>query len=165
LNHLRNALLTLAVTFSLTLAAHAEHHVESREIYGRLLAPCCWNQTLDIHDSELATQLRGEIADRLEHGEVALGIEDDMALRFGERVRAVPRARDPRQSMALAVTSAMLLVLAGLLLVAVRWKRRRELPRAEQQEERMLAMLPDELREEYEARLDRELAHVESVAR
>jgi hypothetical protein len=94
--YLRNALTTLVVMFSLALGAHADRSVEPREIYGRLLAPCCWSQTLDIHDSELATQLRVEIAEWLRH--VRSGDRGRHGSAFGERVRAVPRARDPRQS-------------------------------------------------------------------
>jgi cytochrome c-type biogenesis protein CcmH len=155
MNHLRNALVTLSVTWLLALGALAEHSIEPRELYGRLIAPCCWNQTLDIHDSELATQLRVEIAERLARREPELSIEDDLARRFGERIRAVPRAQDPRQSMALAVTGTMVFVLAGLLLLALRWTRKRAI----QGEESLLA---EELRSEYEARLDRELARVDS---
>jgi len=162
MNNLRNALATLSVTFLLAFAARAEGGTDPGEVYGRLIAPCCWNQTLDIHDSEIATQLRVEIAERLKHGETSLVIEDDMARRFGERIRAVPRASDPRQSMALMVVSVMVLALLGLFALALRWTRRRAQLADPHGEEAALAA---ELIAEYDARLDSELTRAESPTR
>ncbi len=160
MNHLRNAVFALAVVGFLAFVARADGQSDPREVYGRLIAPCCWNQTLDIHDSPIASELRVEIAERLERGEPSLAIEDDMARRYGERIRAVPRARDPRQSMALGLVAAMTLALLSLLLLARRWTRRRyEDPHADD------ARLAGELRAEYDARLDRELAQVDSITR
>jgi cytochrome c-type biogenesis protein CcmH len=138
-------LIALALCFAST--AHAEHAAHADELYGRLIAPCCWNQTLDIHDSEIATQLRVEIAERLSRGELALAIEDDLAGRFGERIRAVPRAKDPRQSMALSVISALTLLLLGLFALAFRWTRARAIALEELSHD-----------DEYDARLDQELS-------
>lgn len=89
-----------------------------------LLAPCCWQQTLDVHESPMATALREEVRARLRAGEGPQAIEDDFAARFGERVRAVPRGRDPK--LALGVASLAMLALVGLalvLLVLRRWTR------------------------------------------
>jgi cytochrome c-type biogenesis protein CcmH len=94
------------------------------EVYGRLVAPCCWNQTLDVHDSELATTLRLEVATRLSAGEPALSIEDDLARRYGERVRAVPRGNDTRTFVGASVFAAMAVLLIGLCILAQRWVRR-----------------------------------------
>ncbi|MFN9942632.1 MAG: cytochrome c-type biogenesis protein CcmH, partial [bacterium] len=75
----------------------------SIRVQRRLLAPCCWNQTLDIHESELATALRAEISDRIRRGEHGDAVERDMVARYGERVRATPRGRDPLVGIAAAV--------------------------------------------------------------
>ena len=96
------------------------------ELEGRLIAPCCYVQTLDIHESELASTLRSEIRSRLARGEEAQAIEDDFARRYGERIRAVPRGRDPRRSIPLVVSTAMALAIGGLVIVGLRWMRRRE---------------------------------------
>lgn len=158
MTHLRNALVTLAAIFLFVFAARAERGLDPREIYGRLLAPCCWTQTLDVHDSELSTQLRVEIAGRLTGGESALAIEDEMARRFGERIRAVPRARDPRHSMALVVFSALICTLGGLFFLAFRWTRRqRPLPSVHGAD----GVRTEATRTEYDTLLDRELARVD----
>jgi len=154
----RKMLATLAVTLLLTCAARAAPSAASDEVYGRLIAPCCWNQTLDIHDSELATQLRVEIVERLTHGEASVAIEDDLARRYGERIRAVPRARDPRRSMAVLVVSAMLLALIGLFALARRWARVPGSPEDLREDD---ARIPSQ----YDANLDRELSRIESLYR
>lgn len=60
------------------------------ELEGRIIAPCCWTQTIDIHGSELSTQLRLEIRERLQKGESADSIERSIVERYGARVLAVP---------------------------------------------------------------------------
>ena len=62
----------------------------AERLEGRLLAPCCWAQTLDIHGSEIANALRREIRTRLKMGESADSIEASLVARYGERIRAVP---------------------------------------------------------------------------
>ncbi|MGC4088463.1 MAG: cytochrome c-type biogenesis protein CcmH [Polyangiaceae bacterium] len=60
------------------------------ELEGRIIAPCCWTQTIDIHGSELSTELRQEIRRRLLAGESADVIERSLVERYGARVLAVP---------------------------------------------------------------------------
>ena len=131
---------TLLLTAALTLASKApapavaraqvatssqsSHESAAREIEQRLLAPCCWSQTLEIHDSPLASELRREIRARLRAGTSAQQIEDDFAGRYGERVRAVPRGGDTRLVIVASVALAMLASGIALLLRARRWMRR-----------------------------------------
>jgi cytochrome c-type biogenesis protein CcmH len=93
--------LVLALALGLTSArlAAAEPQSSARfdkfvpgaaELEGRIIAPCCWNQTIDIHGSELSTQLRVEIRERLQKGESAEAIERSIVERYGARVLAVP---------------------------------------------------------------------------
>jgi cytochrome c-type biogenesis protein CcmH len=96
-----------------------------RSIERRLFAPCCYTQTLDLHESEIAHDLRLEIRRRLGAGEAADVIEQSLVRRYGERIRAVPE-QDPMRLIA----PAMLLSagLAGILVLRLlrRWKRRSE---------------------------------------
>lgn len=62
----------------------------AERLEGRLLAPCCWTQTLDIHGSEIANALRREIRARLKAGESSNAIEASLVARYGEKIRAVP---------------------------------------------------------------------------
>ncbi|HTU57430.1 MAG TPA: cytochrome c-type biogenesis protein CcmH, partial [Polyangiales bacterium] len=105
----RRALVFVAGAALATVAtsAAADASASARELEGRLIAPCCWTQTLDIHDSPIADQLRTEIATRLRAGEPAAKIEDDLAARYGEKIRAVPRGEDPRVALPIVVGAAM----------------------------------------------------------
>jgi cytochrome c-type biogenesis protein CcmH len=98
----------------------------AERLEGRLLAPCCWAQTLDIHGSEIANSLRKEIRARLKAGETADAIEASLIARYGEKIRAVPD-KVPLDEMGglgwLGVASA-----AGLIgMVLWRWRQRGQL--------------------------------------
>ena len=87
----------------------------ARALMGRLVAPCCWRQTVDTHDSDLAAGLRREIYVRLNEGEGAQAIEDDFVRRYGSRVLALPGDTDPSGVLPVVVGSAMAGVLFGLI--------------------------------------------------
>jgi hypothetical protein len=64
---------------------------EARRLESYLVAPCCWTEPLDVHDSPLAHDLRDEISARLGRGEPALAIERDP--------RRPVRGTDPRRTL------------------------------------------------------------------
>jgi cytochrome c-type biogenesis protein CcmH len=84
LDGVHHALAADEVTFSDAVVA------EARRLEGRLYAPCCWKQTLDIHSSPLADQLRAEIRGRVQAGESLQAIEASLVAKYGDRVRALP---------------------------------------------------------------------------
>ncbi|MCC6877906.1 MAG: cytochrome c-type biogenesis protein CcmH [Sandaracinaceae bacterium] len=125
----------------------------ARRLSERLIAPCCWNETLDTHASPLATELRQEIRARLAAGQSEAAIEQDLVTRYGERIRAVPREGEP---MAIAIFIAGGLALIGLVLLGLRWSRASR--RREQAAPPPRATTPEE-----DARLERELEALEDT--
>jgi cytochrome c-type biogenesis protein CcmH len=119
------------------------------ELESRLFAPCCYTQTLDVHESDLASQLRREIHARIGAGEAAQQIEDDLAVRYGERIRAVPRGRDPRAFIPALIAVVMAASFGVLLRFGMGWRRRSALA------------VPVADAEQYDEALDAELARGE----
>jgi cytochrome c-type biogenesis protein CcmH len=121
-----------------------------RELLGRLVAPCCWNQTLDIHGGAAPDRLRAEIRTRLHAGESAEAIEADFVKRYGPEVRA------GSSSKGLAWTSIVVLglaIIAAFFLVATvrRWLRSGKraavaAPAVKEQPDAWDARVDDELR-------------------
>ena len=58
-------------------------------IEGRLMAPCCWTQTIDIHGSPVSLSMRHEIRRRLRNGESAEAIQASFVERYGAKILAV----------------------------------------------------------------------------
>ena len=112
----------------------------------RLMAPCCWTQTLDVHDSPIAKELRAEIRERLSRGDDPASIEADLVDRFGPRIVAMP-ASNPLGK--LAVMIALAVVGFGLLLAAAlrRWLRRSQ----------GVALEAPKSRDDWDDKLDEEL--------
>lgn len=82
------ALVVVLLGAGLAVAAKLDEDIWKLE--ERLLAPCCYKQTLQIHESPKASELRREIRERLVKGETVDAIEADMVRRFGPEVRAIP---------------------------------------------------------------------------
>jgi cytochrome c-type biogenesis protein CcmH len=92
-----------------------------RALAARLLAPCCWDQTLDVHESELARELRREIHARLRRGEAADAIEQDLVARYGERLRAAPSS-GTLGKVALALLLAIAATFLGIFALLRSWR-------------------------------------------
>jgi cytochrome c-type biogenesis protein CcmH len=124
----------------------------------QLMAPCCWQQTLDIHHSELADTLHVEIHDRLARGEPASAVRDSLVRRYGARILAVP---DARWLEGAATAVILLLAAAGAWLWrrGLTWSRRSqgdELTREPHVEESESARAQN-----YDSTLDEELRRME----
>lgn len=92
----------------------------ARALEGRLIAPCCFSQTVDHHHSPQAAKIQQELRDRLAEGWADARIEDFFVERYGERILAAPR---PVGFGALAYLVPPAFVALGGLLVAL-WLRR-----------------------------------------
>lgn len=92
-------------------------------LFGKLMAPCCWAQTLDIHAGPTADELRSEIRSRLAAGEPASAIEDDFVKRYGPRILAEPKG-SPLPWVSLGIGVLALVSAAGVALLIRKWVRR-----------------------------------------
>jgi cytochrome c-type biogenesis protein CcmH len=126
---------------------------------GRIMAPCCWNQTIDIHGSEPATELRREIRKRLKAGESADAIEASFVKRYGAKILAVPDS-SPLGSLATFLSLAFGGAgVAGYFMLR-RWSRAGKAGTAKKAEKSpVIAAKPDVLDE----RLDRELSEIRDL--
>jgi cytochrome c-type biogenesis protein CcmH len=88
---------------------------------GKILAPCCWNQTVDIHGSELSNQIRREIRTRLRAGEPAGAIEASLVSRYGSKVIAM-QSDSPLANIALTVLVAIGAVGVAGFFMLKRWR-------------------------------------------
>jgi cytochrome c-type biogenesis protein CcmH len=105
-------------------------HVEGAEaLEGRIIAPCCWTQTIDIHGSEISTELRREIRQRLKAGESQETITADLVNRYGERILAVPPG-NPLKDVGVLLSLAFGLAGIGAGAMLLRWRKRSQAERA-----------------------------------
>jgi cytochrome c-type biogenesis protein CcmH len=105
--------------------ADSELERKARALEGRIVAPCCKNQTADVHNSDVTRALHTEIVGRLRAGESAASIEASLVERYGPEILAVPKD-NPLPLVALL--SMLAVVLAGMSIFALgaRWKRREQ---------------------------------------
>jgi cytochrome c-type biogenesis protein CcmH len=97
---------------------------DARALEERLHAPCCRQQLLDGHESEIARGLRREIRLRLSAGESAAALETDLVARYGESIIAVPLENDPRGLLSLVLLGGLSATAAVLVALGSRWVRR-----------------------------------------
>jgi len=112
---------------SAAASAPVGHVPGAAALEGRIIAPCCWNQTIDIHGSEVSNALRREIRARLAAGESAEAIERSLVERYGERVIAVPRG-SRLGSTGVLLALGMGVAGVGAILLLRRWRDRSQRP-------------------------------------
>ena len=116
----------LVVLCAWASVATAQDQAESnaRHLEQRLHAPCCRQQLLDGHESDIARNLRQEIRTRLRAGETPGAIETELIERYGASIVSIPADRDPRGGLSTLLTITMAIAALGLVLLGVRWVRR-----------------------------------------
>ena len=121
----RFALRTLVIACVLVLCSCSSAPAErgALGVEATLLAPCCFNGTLDSHESELARTLRAEIEERVAHGEPTAAIQASMVDRYGPRVLAMPNEQHFGLVLSVAALAAALAI--GFTVFCVRtWFRK-----------------------------------------
>ena len=107
-------------------ASFSEYVPGAARLEGRLLAPCCWDasrQTLDIHGSPIANELRTEIRSRLKAGETPDAIEADLVRRYTTKILAVP-PDNPLPQMGTFLTIGFLGAGALAARMVLKWRKK-----------------------------------------
>lgn len=94
---------------------------------GRIMAPCCWQQTIDIHGSEIANDLRLSIRRRLKSGETTEAIEASLVDQYGPKILAVPPG-SPLKTVATLLALVMGGAGAAAFMMLKRWRERALVP-------------------------------------
>ena len=72
----------------------------------RLMAPCCYTQTIDVHSSEIAKTMRQEVLQMTKSGMDENGIFAHYKAIYGEQILAVPDGMLGKLAFAIPITSA-----------------------------------------------------------
>ena len=89
-----------------------------RKIEGRLMAPCCYTQTIRDHDSQVAAEMREEVTTMVVSGKSEQEIITYYRAKYGETILVVP---DGMSGGLLTFTPVMIFVAStGLLLFFIR---------------------------------------------
>src|ERR1700742_3886295 len=107
-------------------ASFNEYVPGAARLEGRLLAPCCWDtsrQTLDIHGSPIANELRTEIRRRLKAGETPDAVEADLVRRYTTKILAVP-PDNPLPKMGTVLSIGLLGAGALAFRMVLRWRKK-----------------------------------------
>lgn len=101
----------LALLWFLPLAAD-DRNVQ--KIQERFMAPCCWQESVAIHRSEIAGEMRAEIARMVAGGRSEDQIVDFYVARYGERILREPRG-SKRWWLTLVPLASIALATSGLV--------------------------------------------------
>jgi cytochrome c-type biogenesis protein CcmH len=114
-----------------------EQEKKARNLEGKLIAPCCWTQTVADHSSEASDQIKAEIRMLVVQGSPDKEIVNNFVDRYGEKILAAPAAKG--FNLTAYVLPFLGLVLAGVILVfaALRWRSHPEEPVAVTVESRL----------------------------
>jgi cytochrome c-type biogenesis protein CcmH len=120
----RMALLCLGLCSALAAAAPAEKDQAYNRLIHEFMAPCCWQQRLDIHDSPLAEQLRRRIRESLTAGQSEDEVRRSLIAEFG--IRILPEPPGAKAVFLYAAPFVVLGIGTLMIVVYIRAKRRRK---------------------------------------
>lgn len=88
-----------------------------RDIENNLIAPCCWNQPISEHYSEVSEQMRQEVRAMVAQGKSRDEILDYYVAKYGERILATPRPKGINALAYILPWAALILGAWGLFIV------------------------------------------------
>jgi len=120
-------------------------------IEGKLMAPCCYSQTIDVHDSEIAQQMRGEVTAMVLAGKSENDVLDYYKTEYGDSILAVPDGAAGTLVFSLPAYATVFAVLALLcgMVITVRRRPRAIVVRPMGMDEAALQALQARVREEW----------------
>ncbi|HTY85378.1 MAG TPA: cytochrome c-type biogenesis protein CcmH [Silvibacterium sp.] len=124
-------------------------------IEGKLMAPCCYSQTIDVHDSEIAQQMRGEVTAMVLAGKSEQEVLDYYKTEYGESILAVPDGATGTLVLSLPAYATVFAVLALLcgMVITVRRRPQAILAKPPGMDEAALYALHARIREEWSQEL------------
>lgn len=100
----------------------ADLEAQAKAIENKLMAPCCMSNTVAVHESGIAHQMRREIRESLAAGRSEREILDGYVEQYGEQILALPRASGFNLT-AYLLPMGLLFAGAGALALALRrWR-------------------------------------------
>jgi len=90
---MKAALLAMCFLVACQRGAFAVDANSARRIQDRFMAPCCWSQSVAMHDSPAAREMRDEIVKLVSEGKTEDEIVDYYVGRYGERILRLPRGK------------------------------------------------------------------------
>ncbi|MHB0981508.1 MAG: cytochrome c-type biogenesis protein [Thermoleophilia bacterium] len=113
-----SALPALAESGSLT----PEQESLAARIDGKLIAPCCYTQTIAVHDSQKAQELKMQVRLLIAQGSDEKQILDTFVAQYGEKILAAPRASGFNWLAYLFPALVVLVAMAGVAMLVLRWR-------------------------------------------
>jgi cytochrome c-type biogenesis protein CcmH len=130
-----------------SLAAQESLEERAHRLESRLVAPCCFRQLLNMHDTEPAQTMKVEIRRALEAGRSDEEILQGYVDRYGIQILSEPPAVGFHRILSVAPPVLFVFGLAVVLAVLHRWRRRIPL-------ESPAVSLPDDVRRRIEQELE-----------
>lgn len=101
----------------------ARQEVLAKQLEGKLIAPCCFSQTVADHYSDAAAHIKQQIRQFLAQGHTEDQILDSYVRVYGERILSEPRARGFNLLAYLAPPLALVAGVGGMFFMLTRWRR------------------------------------------
>ncbi len=89
-----------------------------------LMAPCCYTQTIDVHMSDVARDMRRDVANMILEGQTARQIFNHYKAIYGEVILAVPDGKTEIAAFAIPIATSSLAT-SGLLYFLYRMHKRK----------------------------------------
>lgn len=91
-------------------------------IDGKLISPCCWTQTVALHESQKAEEIKMQVRLQISQGKGESEIIDGFVSQYGEQILASPRASGFNWLAYLIPFAVLAVGLGGIAVLVGRWR-------------------------------------------